>query len=80
MAMKCGLSRLNQNLEKEPKWGFWGNFGPFENVELSRLNPKISKQNWVKLAQLEFSNKFWFVPAEPECFGTNLVYVLNLEM
>jgi len=38
------VSRFNPNLEKNPKWGFWGNFGPFENVELSRLNPKFSKK------------------------------------
>jgi len=51
---KCGLSRLNPHLEKQPKWGFWGNFGPFENVELSRLNPKLAEKDWVQPAQLEF--------------------------
>jgi len=38
------LSWLNPELEKKALWGFWGNFGPFEKLELSRLNPNFSKK------------------------------------
>jgi len=41
-------------LGKKPKWGFLGNFGPFDHVELSRLNPNFSKKNWVEPAQPKF--------------------------
>jgi len=62
-------------LEKQPKWGFWGNFGPFENVELSWLNPKFSEKNWVQPAQLDFLKKIGLSRLSPI-----LAYVLNIEM